>query len=88
MKCCGLEYLHNRHKILHNDPKTDVVLTSIPPAGSIGPVIIDFGKACEIRRVGYLSQCQREQYKVNHPHIASDLRDGKCPQSTCLTFFL
>ena len=87
---CGLEYLHNRHKLLHNDLKTDnVVLTSIPPAGSIGPVIIDFGKACEIRkgRLYHLSQHQREKYKVNHPHIAPDLRDGQCPQSTSSDIF-
>ena len=51
---CGLEYLHN-------DLKTDVILTSVPPAGSIGPVVIDFGKACEISkgRVYNLSQRQR-----------------------------
>ena len=81
--------MHNRHKLLHNDLKTDVVLTSIPPAGSIGPVIIDFGKACEISkgRVYNLSQHQRERYKVNHPHIAPDLRDGKCPQSTLSDIF-
>ena len=87
---CGLEYLHNRHKLLHNDLKADnVVLTPIPPAGSIGPVIIDFGKACEISksRVYHLSQRQREQYKVNHPHIAPDLRDGKCSQSISSDIF-
>ena len=48
---CGVEYLHKRHKLLHNDLKTDnVVITSIPLAGSIRPVIIDFGKACEISK--------------------------------------
>ena len=77
-------------KLVHNDLKTDnVVLTSIPPAGSIGPVIIDFSKACEISkgRVYNLSQRQRERYKVNHPHIVPDLRDGKCPQSTLSDIF-
>ena len=76
-------------KLLHNDLKTDVVLTSIPPAGLIGPVIIDLGKAYEISkgRVYNLSQRQREQYKVNHLHIAPDLRDGKCPQSTLSDIF-
>ena len=80
---CGLEHLHNRHKLLHNDLKADnIILASTALTNSIGPVIIDFGKACEISkgRVYNLSQRQREQYKVNHPHITPDLRDGKCSQ--------
>ena len=76
----------NKHKILHNDLKTDnIVLKSTPLADDtiIGAVIIDFGKACEISkgRLYNLSHTQREQYKVNHPHIAPDLRDGQCVQS-------
>lgn len=87
---CGFEHLHNRHKLLHNDLKADnIVLASTALTNSIGPVIIDFGKACEISngRVYNLSQRQREQYKVNHPHIAPDLRDGKCSQSISSDIF-
>ena len=46
-------------------------------------MIIDFGKACEtsMGRSYKLSESQKEQYKVHHPHIAPDLRDGLCSQS-------
>ena len=49
---CGLEHLHNRHKMLQNDMKCDnVVLTVLTtPPSSIRAVIIDFGKACEISK--------------------------------------
>ena len=84
----GLQHLHNKHKILHNDLKTDNIVlksTTVPLADStiVGAVIIDFGKACEISkgRTYNLSHAQREQYRVNHPHIAPDLRDGQCAQS-------
>ena len=89
--CCGLEYLHNRHKLLHNDLKTDnVVLTSIPPAGSIGPVIIDFGKACEISkgRVYNLSQVRESSTKliIRMLHLIYVMESVLSPP--CLTFFL
>ena len=47
------------------------------------PIIIDFGKACDISkaRVYKLSQKEKEKYKQNHCHIAPDLRDGICKQS-------
>ena len=48
----GLEYLHIRHKVIHNDLKSDnIVLTSTNlQHSSVGAVIIDFGKACELAR--------------------------------------
>jgi serine/threonine protein kinase len=69
--------------VLHNDLKGDnVVLTSSVPT-LLGAVINDFGKACEaIKGQSYnLSDKQKEYYKLHHPHIAPDLRDGKCKQS-------
>lgn len=50
---------------------------------SLGAVIIDFGKACETSkgRSYSLSKDQVDYYKLYHPHIAPDLRDGKCKQS-------
>ena len=47
------------------------------------PVIIDFGKACEIvhGKLYRLTSKEREEYKINHPQIAPDLRDGLCKQS-------
>ena len=46
-------------------------------------VIIDFGKACDIQngKLYKLSDQEKAQYKINHPHIAPDLRDGLCRQS-------
>ena len=81
---CGLEHLHQKHKILHNDLKGDnIVLTQTTNVGvSIGAVIIDFGKACDISKGKHyhLSKDEKEQYKIDHPHIAPDLRDGLCHQ--------
>lgn len=81
----GLEYLHIRHKVIHNDLKSDnIVLTSTNlQHSSVGAVIIDFGKACEASKgKSYtLSHSQKEYYKLHHPQIAPDLRDGKSKQS-------
>lgn len=61
----------------------------ITPAGEGGgapfqAVIIDFGKSCTVNcgKFYRLSIRDREQYKVNHPQIAPDLRDGVCKQTT------
>ena len=49
----------------------------------IKAVIIDFGKACLLveGKKNTLNYKQREQYKVNHPHVAPDVRDGLHKQS-------
>lgn len=87
---CGLEQCHSRYGILHNDLKCDnIVLTSTiasqeQSSNPIRPVIIDFGKACEISKgkVYNLSPSEKEHYIAHHPHIAPDQRDGLCSQST------
>lgn len=88
---CGLEHLHDRYKLLHNDLKGDnIVLTSTNLTQySIKAVIIDFSKACETSkgRSYKLSESQKEQYKVHHPHIAPDLCDGLCSQSVSSDIF-
>lgn len=79
----GLEHLHNKHKLLHNDLKGDNVLLTSTFQGTLSAVIIDFGKACEVsqgKRYNLTSR-QKEYYKLNHPHISPDLRDGLCKQS-------
>lgn len=87
----GLECLHNRHKLLHNDIKGDnIVLTSTNLNCPLTKaVIVDFGKACETSKgkLYTLSQSEKEQYKVHHPHIAPDLRDGLCSQSVSSDVF-
>ena len=82
---CGLEYLHNKHKIIHNDIKGDnIVLSStLVSTCTVKAVIIDFGKACDITKGKRykLSEDEKQQYKSVHTHIAPDLRDGICTQS-------
>ena len=49
-------------------------------------MIVDFGKACNVTngKSYKLSDIQKEQ---DHPHIASDLRDGACKQSILSDIF-
>lgn len=79
----GFEHLHDSQKVLHNDFKGDNVLLTSTAKGSLGAVIIDFGKACETSkgRSYRLSANQKNYYKIHHPHIAPDLRDGISSQS-------
>ena len=79
----GMEHLHCRHKILHNDLKGDNIVFA-PTSTKVTAVIIDFGKACEIRdgKQYHLTQQEKEQYRIHHPHIAHDLCEGHCKQST------
>ena len=80
----AIDKLHNSYRVLHNNLKGDnIVLTTSVVKGLLGAVVIDFGKACEIKngQTYHLSEDQKELYKLNHPHIAPDLRDGRCKQS-------
>ena len=87
----GLHYIHNKCKIIHNDIKSDnICLTSsITTNLCVQAVIIDFGKACDANKgkTYTLSENQKEQYKKDHPHIASDLRDGASQQSALSDVF-
>lgn len=80
---CALEHLHNREKVLHNDLKGDNILLTSTTVNSLGAVIFDFGKACEVSkgRSYKLSAGQKHYYKLHHPHTAPDLRDGTNSQS-------
>ena len=82
---CDLECLHSKHKLIHNDIKGDnIVLSLAPVVLNVKPVIIDFGKACEIAKgkTYKLTESEKDKYKQVHMHIAPDLRDGLCVQST------
>ena len=78
---CGLEHLHLKHRIIHNDLKCDNIVLSGDTV--IRSVIIDFGKACDISegKIYTLSEERKKDYKLYHSHIAPDLRDGVCRQS-------
>ncbi len=80
----GMEQLHMKYKIIHNDLKSDNIVISPSGVGDFfRAVIIDFGKACATTcgKFYSLSVKDREQYKHDHPQIAPDLRDGCCKQT-------
>lgn len=76
----GMEELHAKYKILHNDLKSDNILfaQTNDKESSCQVVIIDFGKSCSVDcgKLYKLSLKEREQYKNDHPQIAPDVRDG------------
>lgn len=80
----GLEYLHSHCKgsILHNDLKCDNVVVE-NSCGFVEPIIVDFGKACfECNAKHYhLSKSGNDRYKLCHPQVAPDVRDGLNKQS-------
>ena len=81
----GINELHNNYKVLHNDIKSDnIVLDANSSSSAVNAVIIEFGKACDVKKGKHyrLSSCEREEYKVNHLQVAPDVRDGLCAQST------
>ena len=77
-----LSHLKSR-KILHNDIKLDNFVFGTHQSSSILPILVDFGKACYLEhgKKYELVSDEIETYKLHHPHIAPDLRDGKCRQS-------
>ena len=52
-------------------------------SGKLKAIIIDFGKACSVDggKKYHLSDTEKEVYKLEHSHIAPDLRDGIVKQS-------
>ena len=78
------------YSILHNDLKSDnIVLTPCLSSNRVNPVIIDFGKACSSNegKLYHLSKKERNKYKMNHPQVAPDLRDGLCAQREASDIF-
>ena len=62
----------------------DNICLTLTSTSQLKAVIIDFGKACDMHKgkLYKLTNNEKEQYKTCHVHIASDLRDGVCRQST------
>ena len=80
----GLNSLHGEYKLLHNDIKMDNICLTLTSTSQLKAVIIDFGKACDMHKgkLYKLTNNEKELYKTCHVHIAPDLRDGLCRQST------
>ena len=76
-------HIHERN-ILHNDIKIDNFVFGTSCTMSIEPILVDFGKACFLgqgKNYKSLTSSEREEYKLHHPHLAPDLRDGLCEQA-------
>ena len=80
----GVYYLHQKRSILHNDLKEDNILLEVENE-QMKAIIIDFGKSCfDGNGKKYsLSHEDIKLYKVKHPQIATDLRDGLSTQDKC-----
>ena len=76
-------HLHEK-KILHNDIKANNFLIENCSSGVRG-VLIDLGKGCLLKdamRYCISEESKRREHIKNYPHIAPDLINGHCAQST------
>ena len=87
--CSGVQYVHTSG-FLHNDLKLDDVVLGSFLSGNLKPYIIDFGKACPITkgRTYSLNDAEISMYKMEHPQVAPDLRDGLIKQTISSYIFL
>ena len=78
----ALAFIHEK-SIVHRDLKSDNVVLNKHDS-MIHCVLVDFGKSNHVRHVKryVLSQQEKEQYRINHKHIAPDLVDGMSDVST------
>ena len=63
-----LEHIHSRG-IVHNDLKSNNVIIQRKNGGSFQPIIIDFGKSEEIRKL--------KAYRGKVDYLAPEVREGK-----------
>ena len=74
-----LEHIHNKG-IVHNDLKSNNVIIQSKNGGSFQPIIIDFGKSEEIRKL--------KAYRRKGDYLAPEVREGKkqSPASDIFSF--
>lgn len=79
----AISYLHKKF-ILHNDIKSNNVV--IDKKGTeVNSILIDLGKGCFVKDAKSYhlpSDAARREHVKNYPHIAPDLINGHCKQST------
>jgi hypothetical protein len=82
----GLEFMHLKTGILHNDLKADNIMMKLAPyLSGLIPKIVDFGKATHVSCpvVYRLSASQQLKYNRYHRHLAYELRNV---QGSCQSF--
>ena len=80
----AVEHLHD-NKILHNDIKNNNILVEKNPTGQIRGILIDLGKGCLIndaKQYTIKDDSKKRDHRRKYPHIAPDLINGHCKQST------
>lgn len=89
----AVDYLHSTVNLLHNDIKeNNLVLgkSSIPASGKYVPsgnyqlLLVDFGKATNTLqgKLYQLTDHEKQEYRKLFPHIAPEVVEGECRQST------
>lgn len=66
------------NRVIHNDIKSDNIVLAPSSLGlCVNPIIIYFGKACDVTQEKLYNLCLQEQdeYRVHLPQITPDLRD-------------
>ena len=78
----ALSHVHNKG-YLHNDVKGNNIVLGTTRLEDVQAYLTDFGKSCHQTegKIYSLPVIEREIYKIEHPHIAPDLRDGLTSQS-------
>ena len=82
--CSALDFIHGCQH-LHNDIKVDnIILSDISPSThKLSPILIDFGKACSVKKVKKynLNVKEQKEYKLYHSHLAPELIEGRIFQN-------
>ena len=90
----AVNYLHSSADILHNDIKCDNIVFGVPTTATTTTttsttnyfqiLLIDFGKATKTAsgKLYFLTELEKEEYRVRYSHFAPEVIDGKSRQTT------